>query len=197
MTDDLPETGDGLDRIYAPDRDVWRAWLEANGETEPAVWLVYYKKGAGEPSITWDEAVEEALCFGWIDSKAKPIDERRYMQYFSPRKPRSAWSAVNKARLERLTAAGLMREPGLRAIATAKANGSWSALDDVDALVVPDDLATAFAAAPAARAAFDRLSRSARWAILHRIAAAKREETRARRITAAIEALQKDPSPTR
>jgi uncharacterized protein YdeI (YjbR/CyaY-like superfamily) len=195
MIDDLPETGDGLARIYAPDRAVWRAWLETNGETAPAVWLVYYKKGSGQPSITWDEAVDEALCFGWIDSKARPIDERRYMQYFSPRKPKSAWSAVNKARLERLTAAGLMREPGLRAIAAAKANGSWSALDDVDALVVPDDLAAAFESSPAARDTFDRLSRSARWAILHRLATAKRPDTRARRIAAAIAALAPPDSP--
>ena len=78
---------DGLQKIIAADRLVWRAWLEENGESESAVWLIYFKKGSGQPSITWDEAVEEALCFGWIDSKAKPIDSQTYMQYFTPRKP--------------------------------------------------------------------------------------------------------------
>lgn len=95
--------------VVAPDRETWRTWLEANAASGRAVWLVFAKKGSGRTSITCDEAVEEALCFGWIDSKAKPIDDRTYMQYFSPRKPASVWSKRNKARLERLTAAGLMR----------------------------------------------------------------------------------------
>ena len=173
---------DGLARVVAPDREMWRAWLEANGESAPAVWLVYYKKGSGQPSITWDEAVEEALCFGWIDSKAKPIDDRQYMQYFSPRKPASVWSKVNKARLERLIAAGLMREPGLRAIEIAKANGSWTTLDDVEALIIPDDLAVAFAAMPGSSEGFARFSRTTRRNILQWIATAKRPATRANRI---------------
>ena len=141
-------SNDGLEREFAPERAVWRAWLEANGETAPAVWLVYARKGSGRPSITWDEAVEEALCFGRIDSKATPIDAETYEQYFSPRKPTSVWSKVNKARLQRLLAAGLIRPPGLRAIETAKANGSWSLLDDAEALVVPDDLAAFAAVSP-------------------------------------------------
>jgi uncharacterized protein YdeI (YjbR/CyaY-like superfamily) len=178
--------------VTAADRAAWRSWLETHGETSAAVWLVYYKKGAGRPSITWSEAVEEALCFGWIDSKAKPIDDLRYRQYFSPRKPKSPWSTINKASVERLIADGLMREPGLRAIERAQANGSWSALDDVEALVIPDDLATAFAAAPGTREEFDRLSRTNRRIILHRIATAKRPETRARRIAAAVAAIAED-----
>src|SRR5918995_4601422 len=182
MTHELPESGDGIDRVHAANRSVWRSWLETHGESSTAVWLVYFKKGSGQPSITWDEAVEEALCFGWIDSKAKPIDELRYRQYFSPRKPTSVWSKVNKARLDRLIADDLMREPGLRAIETAKANGSWSALDDVEALVIPDDLAVAFAESPGAREAFDRLSSTNRRNILQWIATAKRPQTRAKRI---------------
>jgi len=177
---------DGLERVLAPDRETWRAWLAEHGEAAPAVWLVYFKKGSGQPSITWDEAVEEALCFGWIDSKAKPIDDRQYMQYFSPRKPKSVWSKINKARLERLSAAGLMCEPGLRAIATAKANGSWSALDDVEALIIPDDLAAAFSASPGARDGFAALSRTNRRNTLQWIATAKRPTTRANRIAATI-----------
>jgi uncharacterized protein YdeI (YjbR/CyaY-like superfamily) len=186
MIDDLPESRDGLDRVYAADRAAWRAWLETHAETAAAVWLVFYKKGSGQPSITWDEAVEEALCFGWIDSKANPIDDLRYRQYFSPRKPTSVWSKINKARLERLITDGLMREPGLRAIERAKANGSWSVLDDVEALVIPDDLAAAFAESPGARDAFERLSRTNRRNILQWIATAKRPQTRAKRIAAAV-----------
>ena len=196
MTDGLPEPEDGIARIYAADRAAWRAWLETNAETTAAVWLVVYKKGSGQPSITWDEAVEEALCFGWIDSKAKPIDDLRYRQYFSPRKPTSVWSKVNKARIERLIADGLMREPGLRAIATAKANGSWSVLDDVEALVIPDDLAAAFAESPGAREAFDRLSRTNRRNTLQWIATAKRPQTRAKRIATIVSGGAEGP-PTR
>lgn len=195
MIDELPEPDDGLPQVYAADRTAWRSWLETHGETSAAVWLVYYKKDAGQPSITWSEAVEEALCFGWIDSKAKAIDDRRYRQYFSPRKPQSPWSTINKASVERLIASGLMREPGLRAIERAKANGSWGALDEVEALVVPDDLAAAFAAAPGTRDRFDQLSRTNRRIILHRIAAAKRPDTRARRIAAAVAAVA-DGRPT-
>ena len=196
MADDRLAPGDdGLQRIIAADRMVWRAWLEANGETEAAVWLVYFKKGSGQPSITWDEAVEEALCFGWIDSKAKPIDDRTYMQYFTPRKPKSVWSRVNKERLERLTAAGLMREAGLRAIETAKANGSWTSLDEVEALIVPDDLASAFAAVSGAEDGFAGLSRTTRRNTLQWIASAKRPETRARRIAATVDAASRGTSP--
>ena len=186
MTEGLPEPEDGIARVYAADRAAWRSWLETHAEAASAVWLVYYKKGSGQPSITWDEAVEEALCFGWIDSKAKPIDDLRYRQYFSPRKPTSVWSKINKARIERLIADGLMREPGLRAIETAKANGSWSALDDVEALVIPEDLAAAFTGSPGAWEAFDRLSRTNKRNILQWIATAKRPQTRAKRIAATV-----------
>jgi uncharacterized protein YdeI (YjbR/CyaY-like superfamily) len=186
---------DGLERIVAPDRETWRAWLETNGASARAVWLVYARKGSGRPGIAYDEAVEEALCFGWIDSKAKPIDDQTYMQYFSPRKPTSVWSTLNKARLERLIAAGLMREPGLRAIAIAKANGSWGALDAVEAMVVPVDLAAALANVPGARDGFDHLSRGSRCNILQWIATAKRPETRANRIAATLAATAEGRSP--
>ena len=191
----FPPGDDGLERIVATDRSIWRSWLEANGETTAAVWLVYYKKGSGQPSITWDEAVEEALCFGWIDSKAKPIDDRTYMQYFTPRKPTSVWSKVNKERLERLIAAGLMREPGFRAIEVARANGSWTLLDGAEALMIPDDLAIAFAAAAGAAESFAGLSRTTRRNTLQWIATAKRPETRARRIAATVEAAVRGTSP--
>ena len=195
MTNGLSESVDGIARIYAANRAVWRSWLEEHSQTNAAVWLVYYKKGSGQPSITWIEAVEEALCFGWIDSKGKSIDDLRYMQYFSPRKPKSAWSQINKASVERLVADGLMREPGSRAVELAKANGSWTALDDIEALVIPDDLAAAFAAAPGTRDRFDRLSRTNRRIILQRIATAKRPETRARRIDSAVSAVAEGRPP--
>jgi uncharacterized protein YdeI (YjbR/CyaY-like superfamily) len=188
---------DGLERIVAPDRETWRAWLEVNGASARAVWLVYAKKGSGRPSITYEEAVEEVLCFGWIDSKAKPIDDQTHMQYFSPRKPTSVWSKLNKARLERLMAAGLMRDPGMRAIAIAKANGSWSALDDVEAMVIPDDLAAALTESPGSQDGFDRLSRSSRRNILQWIATAKRPQTRANRIAATAAAAAVGRSPVR
>ncbi len=193
MTDEPPASADGIAWVYAPDRAAWRSWLATHAETTTAVWLVYFKKGSAQPSITWDEAVEEALCFGWIDSKAKPIDDARYKQYFSPRKPSSVWSKVNKARVERLIADGLMREPGLRAIDIAQANGSWSALDDVEALIIPDDLAAAFAASPGTREAFDRLSRTNRRNILQWIATAKRPQTRAKRIAETVSAGAEGP----
>ena len=197
MSDQLPESEDGLPQVYAADRAAWCSWLETHGESSAAVWLVYYKKDSGLASITWNEAVEEALCFGWIDSKAKPIDDLRYRQYFSPRKPKSVWSKINKASVERLVADGLLREPGLRAIERAKANGSWGTLDDVEALVIPDDLAAAFAAAPGTRDAFDRLSRTNRRIILQRIATAKRPDTRARRVASAVSAVAEDRPPGR
>ena len=196
MSDDLPvEPADGLDRVHAADRAVWRSWLETHGEMAAGAWLIYFKHGSGQPSITYAEAVEEALCFGWIDSKAKPIDDRRYMQYFSPRKPASGWSKLNKTRLEGLIAAGLMREAGFRAIETAKVNGSWSLLDDVEALVIADDLAAAFAASPGAREAFDGFSRSTRRNILQWIVTAKRPETRAARIAATATAAAQGRPP--
>ena len=197
MSDGLPESVDGIARIYAADRAAWRSWLEEHGQTNAAVWLVYYKKDSGQPSITWKEAVEEALCFGWIDSKAKPIDDLRYMQYFSPRKPKSVWSQINKASVERLVADGLMREPGSRAVEMAKASGSWTALDEIEALVIPDDLAAALAATPGTRDRFARLSRTNRRIILQRIATAKRPDTRARRIASAVSAVAEGCPPGR
>jgi uncharacterized protein YdeI (YjbR/CyaY-like superfamily) len=133
--------------------------------------------------VEYEEAVEEALCFGWIDSQGANIDERRSKQYFAPRKPRSGWAATNKARVVKLVAAGLMTPAGLAAIERAKENGSWTLLDSVEALEVPDDLAAALAAAPPAREHFDTFPKSVRRQLLERVASARRPETRAARIT--------------
>jgi uncharacterized protein YdeI (YjbR/CyaY-like superfamily) len=173
---------DDAPRIHAEDRATWRAWLEANHATETGVHLVSWKRGFG-PSVPYEEAVEEALCFGWIDSSGGTIDERRSKLYFAPRKPRSGWAATNKARVERLLAAGRMAPAGLAAIERARENGSWTLLDAVEQGVVPDDLAAALAAAgPGAAANFDAYPKSVRRMLLERIAQARRPETRAARI---------------
>jgi uncharacterized protein YdeI (YjbR/CyaY-like superfamily) len=168
--------------VVAKDRVAWRRWLERNHERSGAVWLVLAKKSASVPSVTYEEAVEEALCFGWIDSKAKPIDAERFKIWMAPRKPRSGWSAVNKRRVARLIAEDRMAPAGLQAIEAAKTDGSWAKLDGSHALRVPTDLASALGVYPNARRHFDAFPPSTRRAILEWIDAAKRPETRARRV---------------
>ena len=167
--------------VHAEDRAAWRAWLEANHATERGVWLISWRRGHG-PRVDYEDAVEEALCFGWIDSQGGNLDERRSRQYFAPRKPGSGWAATNKERVERLIAEGRMAPAGLAAIERAKANGSWTLLDDVEQGVIPDDLAHALGAYPPAAATFDAFPKSARRAMLEWVAQAKRPETRARRV---------------
>ncbi len=175
-------TRDDAPLVHAEDRATWRAWLEANHATVTGVHLVSWKRGFG-PSVPYEAAVEEALCFGWIDSAGGTIDERRSKLYFAPRKPRSGWAATNKARVERLLAAGLMAPAGLAAIERARENGSWTLLDDVEQGLIPADLAAALAAAgPDAAASFDAYPKSIRRQLLERIAQARRPGTRAARI---------------
>jgi uncharacterized protein YdeI (YjbR/CyaY-like superfamily) len=144
--------------------------------------LVSYKQSTGKASFTYAESVEEALCFGWIDGQTRTLDEERGMQWFAPRRPGSVWAKSNKARVERLIAEGRMTPAGLAKIEAAQADGSWTLLDSVDRLEVPDDLAAAFDAYPDARAHFDAFPRSAKHMILGWIVTAKRPETRAKRI---------------
>jgi uncharacterized protein YdeI (YjbR/CyaY-like superfamily) len=150
-------------------RGAWRAWLTRHHERTDGVWLVLWKQASGKASLVYDEAVEEALCFGWIDSKPRALDADRSMLWFAPRKARTGWSRPNKLRIE-------------RAIAAAKADGSWSALDAVENLELPDDLATALAAHRGAAANFSNFPRSAKRGILEWIAIAKKPQTRAARI---------------
>jgi uncharacterized protein YdeI (YjbR/CyaY-like superfamily) len=166
----------------------WRAWLQAHHTDHASAWLVYYKKNAAQPTLTWSEA----LCFGWIDSQAQPVDAARYMQFFSRRKPTSGWSKVNKEKVQRLQAAGRMTPAGLASLATAQRNGSWALLDDVDALRIPPDLAQALAQHPHAAYHFARLSRTAKRYWLRCLVQAKRAATRQRRI-AEILALAPQP----
>ena len=173
---------DDLDLFHPTDRAQWRAWLSANHATATGVWLVSHKAATGLPRVEYGEAVEEALCFGWVDSLARGIDEERSSLLYTPRRPRSGWSRSNKERVARLTAAGLMAPAGLALVEAARADGSWSALDDVENLVEPPDLRAALDAVPAARSHWDAFPRSAKRGILAWIQAAVRPETRVRRI---------------
>lgn len=173
---------DGKPWVHPLDRAAWRAWLVANLETSTGAYLVTWRRTTGKPAVTYEEAIEEALCVGWVDSTARKLDDGRSMLWFTSRRPRSAWSRPNKKRVERLLAVGLMLPAGLAAIEESKRRGTWSLLDEVEDLVVPDDLALAFAASPPARANWDAFSRSARRGILEWIVQARRPETRARRI---------------
>jgi uncharacterized protein YdeI (YjbR/CyaY-like superfamily) len=160
----------------------WRAWLQAHHETHQGIWLIYHKKHTGVPSLTWSQAVDEALCFGWIDSQAKPIDADRYRQFFCRRKPTSAWSKVNKEKIIRLTAAGLMAPAGHARIEAAKQNGSWTLLDEVEELIIPADLAAALHARPGASSFFASLSKTDKRNMLQWLVLAKRPETRQKRL---------------
>ena len=188
---------EALHQIWAPDQATWRKWLEEHHASEPGVWLYQWKKSSGNPSITWSEAVDEALCFGWIDSTRRAVDEQSFKQYFAPRKARSNWSQINKEKVERLIAEGKMTPAGLTAIERAKTNGSWTNLDEVERDVVPDDLNLALDELPAARAYFDELSRMKRWEILYWINGAKRDATRADRIRQIVEAAAQGQRPPR
>ena len=170
------------ERIHPEDRAQWRAWLQEHHASSAGVWVVQWRTATGRRRLSYDDLVEEALCFGWIDSLAKGLDAERSMITMTPRRPRGVWSRSNKERVERLIAEGRMTSAGLRAVQTAKANGSWEALDEVGATTVPDDLAAALAVSPAAGRHFDAFAPSARQAILHWIKIAKRDETRRRRI---------------
>lgn len=194
MSDD--ETApDGRPMAGPFDRPGWRAWLIANHATSTGVHLVSWRRASGRTSVRYEEAVEEALCVGWIDSVAGRLDEQRSLQWFSPRRSTSGWARTNKARVERLITAGLMLPAGLDAIDEAKRNGSWTRLDDVENLVVPDDLAASLEAIPPARERWDAFSRSRRRALLDWISQAKRPETRARRIAEAAENAARDEVP--
>ncbi|GAB3589855.1 YdeI/OmpD-associated family protein [Hymenobacter daeguensis] len=167
-------------------RAEWRQWLAAHHASLPGVWLVYCKKASGLPSLSYAEAVEEALCFGWIDSHPRKLDADRSQQLYTPRRPRSGWSRVNKERLERLAAAGQLMPAGLAAIARAKANGAWESLDAAEAGLVPQDLADALAADESAQARFAAFAPSSRKQILTWVLAAKQPATRARRVAETV-----------
>ena len=186
-----------LKKIHPKTRRAWRSWLTKNHTKSPGVWLIFHKKTANKNRLPYADAVEEALCFGWIDASLRPIDDQTYMQWYCPRKPRSVWSKLNKTRVEQLIAAGLMTPSGQAKIDLAKKNGQWTHLDAVESLTLPADFAKALRAAPAgARKHYDSLSPSARKILLYRIHNAKRPETRAKKNADAVEccATRQHPS---
>ena len=176
-----------LERVVASGRGEWRDWLSRHHHSYSAVMLVYFKLGSGVPSVTYPEAVREALAFGWIDTTRYALDVQRYQQVFTPRRSGSPWSRLNKTYLEELAAAGLMTPAGLVAIEAARLDGSWDASDAGESLTVPDDLRAALDANPDAALHFDAFPASIRKYILQWIAGAKRPETRASRIGATVE----------
>ncbi|HSK54087.1 MAG TPA: YdeI/OmpD-associated family protein [Jiangellales bacterium] len=170
------------EQVHPADRAEWRAWLAEHHGRGQGVWMVSWRKASGHTPLTYDEAVEEALCFGWVDSRPRKLDDHRTMLWFSPRKPGSGWSRPNKQRVARMESAGLMAEAGRRAVEVAQADGSWTALDEVEALTVPDDLAEALEARPPAAEEWEAFPRSVKRGVLEWISTAKRHETRAKRV---------------
>ncbi|MEA5425907.1 YdeI/OmpD-associated family protein [Arcicella lustrica] len=164
-------------------RENWREWLAENHRSKQSIWLVYYKIQANIPTVSYNDAVDEALCFGWIDSTKKSLGNDTFMQFFSKRKPNSVWSKINKGKIQRLIDEGLMTEAGFESIEKAKQNGSWSILDEVEELIIPEDLENEFNTKSGSKDFFLSLSKSVRKAILQWLVLAKQAETRQRRIT--------------
>lgn len=183
---------DDAPHVHADDRATWRAWLEANHATTRGAWLVTWRPRTGHAFLDYEAAIEEALCFGWVDSTGGHFDEDRGKLYFAPRKPRSGWAATNKARIERLIADDRMMPAGLAAIERAKANGSWELLDSVERLEVPGDLASALERVPPAATNFAAFPPSARKMLLAWVAMARRPETRASRIAETVQAAARN-----
>ena len=177
MSEPLP------DSIHPDSAAQWRTWLEQHHAESRGIWLISHKKGSGQRSMSYDEAVEIALCFGWIDSKPRALDDGRSMLWFSPRRKGSAWSRKNKERIVRLIAASSMHPAGLARIQEARADGSWSKLDAVERLEIPPDLQAAFQAHPPSESHFEAFPRSTKRAILEWIGNAKTAETRLKRVT--------------
>lgn len=178
--------------LFLPVAAEWESWLEANHAVVPGAWLHLAKKAAAVSTVSYAEAVDLALCFGWIDGQAKRFDAQTYIQKFTPRRRRSVWSRINREKALALIDAGRMRPAGLAAIDSARADGRWeAAYDSAATAVVPEDLKRALAAKPAASAFFDGLTGANRYAILYRIQTAVRPETRARRIARFVEMLER------
>lgn len=175
--------------VLAESREDWHDWLVRNHATSGTIWLARWKRETGRPHLAYDDLVEEALCFGWIDSTINAYDDERNVILVAPRKKGGTWSAVNKERLQRLEAAGLLQPAGIAVIEAAKADGSWTVLDGPEALVVPDDLAAAMDAVPGTRDTWDAETRSRRKYALSMIALAKTEATRAKRIAKVLDQL--------
>ena len=185
-----------LKRVQPKSRAAWRAWLEKHHASSQGIWLVFAKKHTGLPTLSYEDAVQEALCFGWIDSLLKSIDDRFHMQTFTPRKPKSRWSATNKARLTKLMKSGAMAPAGLAAVEQAKKSGSWAGYASVDAMTIPPELKRALDANPDAKKNWPTYTASAQRSFLHMVTDAKRPETREKRVRRVIELVASNVSMT-
>ncbi len=184
-----------IETFYPKNRQEWREWLQENHSIQQSVWLIYYKKKSNMPTIFYSDAVDEALCFGWIDRKAKPMDDNKFMQFFSKRKANSVWSKVNKEKVQRLIDDKLMTKAGYYIIETAKQNGSWTILDEAEALIIPKDLDNEFQKRPNAKIYFLGLRRSDKRNILQWLVLVKRQETRQKRVTEIVELADQNQKP--
>jgi uncharacterized protein YdeI (YjbR/CyaY-like superfamily) len=185
-----------LKSFHPKTRQAWRKWLEKNHSKSPGVWLIYYKKSSGKSNLNYNDAVEEALCFGWIDSTMRPVDDEKYMQRFTPRKSKSGWSAINKKRIEKMIAEGLMAKAGLNKIEEAKKNGSWESLDHIDALQLPEDFEKALSKNKKAKQNFENFPAFAKKMFLYRINSAKTVVTRKDRISLCVKMAAANKKPT-
>ncbi|MDQ0827323.1 uncharacterized protein YdeI (YjbR/CyaY-like superfamily) [Arthrobacter sp. B2I5] len=189
---------DDLEELLVPDAAAWRAWLEENHKTSPGVWLVLHKKGGTVTALDYPAALDEALCFGWIDGQLRRRDAESSFQRMTPRRPRSVWSARNVGHIARLEEAGKMTDAGRAAVEAAKADGRWDAAYGGQAdLEVPADLAAAIAANPAAQAMFDVLTKTNLFALVYRTNSAKQAATRERRIAGFVDMLARGETPFR
>ncbi|MFC6860173.1 YdeI/OmpD-associated family protein [Zunongwangia atlantica] len=168
-------------------KEEWRNWLKQNHADKDAVWLIFYRKTSPKYNLSWSESVDESLCFGWIDSTKKTIDSEKYKQYFTKRKAKSNWSKVNKEKIQKLIDNGLMAEAGLASIEIAKENGSWTFLDAIENLEIPNDLLLEFSKNKGTLEYFESLSKSDKKSILYWVISAKREQTREKRILDIVE----------
>jgi uncharacterized protein YdeI (YjbR/CyaY-like superfamily) len=186
----------GSTPVHFASREAWDRWLEKHHPTTPEAWVKIAKKGSGIPSVTYDEAVEVALCYGWIDGQMRSLDNDFYVQRFTPRSRRSRWSKLNREKVARLIETGAMKPAGLREVELAKADGRWDAAYDAPSMAaVPDDLRRALAGNRPANELFKSLDGRNRYAILHRIQEAKKPETRQRRIEHFVAMLAEGKKP--
>lgn len=180
----------GLPVLAFETQAAWREWLDAHYTEASGLWLRIFKKASGYPTVTYAEALDEALCYGWIDSTKAAGDADSFLQRFSPRKPRSIWSKVNREHVARLIEAGKMQRAGLAVIEAAKANGQWeAAYDSASTMVLPEEFQAALDAHPEAKAFFGSLNKTNQYAFYHRIQTAKRPETRTKKVEWALDML--------
>lgn len=184
-----------LEEFCPKDSNHWRDWLEENHEQKEAVWLIFYKTKSPKHNLSWSHAVDQALCFGWIDSVKKSVDNERFRQYFGKRKPKSNWSRINKQKVDALINQGLMKEAGYKSIQVAKENGSWTILDSVEDLIVPTDLKEALTQLQGAWKYFEALSNSNKKILLYWVVSAKRDETRRKRVLEIVQSASQNLKP--